>query len=237
VATNQANDDTEEGVSLMASASAAAVTRSRTARTAFVATCRTSETSCDDVVELRVDGVRCFASFALDASEDRRRRAMAVGPTTDRRLLHALWDLPEDVPVPWGSLDALDAATLREVGRGFVQDLGGAVLRLYRPAGRVTAVAAIAGRLDEAVRRVGQYPPIFRRLAVCVGVNDVRDEDVDLAVRYGIGGVVLQESQARVVVDPAPPQLGVPSVYRWWIGELAYRNRSYTPTASAHSRS
>jgi hypothetical protein len=208
----------------MANASSGAATRSRSARTAFGAVERTCEPSHHEVVELSVDGVRCFASFAPDASELQRRQATNAGAATDRRLLHALWELPEGVPVSWCSLDPFDVATLRDVGEGYIHDLGSAVLRSYRPAGKVTAVAAVAGRLDEAVRRVGQYPPIFRRLAVCVGVKCVQDDEIDLAIRYGIGGVVLQESEARVVAEPAPPRLGVPSVYRWWISELAYRN-------------
>lgn len=131
------------------------------------------------VTGLSVDGLRFFVSFVLDAHEDQRRRRIGVGAVSDRRLLHALWELPEGIPVRWDDVSSVDAETLRQSGQGLVDGAGDLVRRSYRPVCRVTTVAVVAARLGDAVRRVGELPPIFRRLAVATGARPPARGDID----------------------------------------------------------
>jgi hypothetical protein len=184
--------------------------------------------SVGSVAALSIDGLRFYAMVVLDAQEDSRRRSLGLGAVTDRRLLHALWTLPEDVPVPWEDVDPVDAETLRSAGLGVVDADDEAVCRTYRPPGDVTSVVVVASRLGTAIEQVGELPPIFSRLAVATGATPPDAGEVDLARCYGIGAAVQRGSEATMIVEPAPPQLGVPAVYRWWVNELAYRNAAYT---------
>jgi hypothetical protein len=51
----------------------------------------------------------------------------------------------------------------------------------------------------------------------------------------GIGVVVVSAVGAELLVEPRPPLLGVPAVYRWWISELSYRNWGYANCAHCRS--
>lgn len=200
------------------------------ARAALQATGLQTRCSCE-VVELTIDGARSFVLFRLNIGEHRRRNQARSGAITDRGLLHALWSLPEDIPVPCEKLTTRDAATLQQSGRGHVIKRGGSLCRVFRPAGTIQAVVAVARSLGDAVGRVGQYPAIFERLAVSLTAQ-LRDEDIWAAQQLGVGIVTHAAPGHTEVVDtPAEARRGVPGVYRWWISELAYRNWGYANCA------
>lgn len=176
------------------------------------------------VVELVVGGARWFTVFTPSAEEHRRRQLNGLGAVTDTGLLHALWALPEDIPVPLGALRPDDANTLKQAGGGHALDHRGAVTRSFRAAGTVTAVAVVATLLNDAVRRVMQLPPIYRRVAIPTASRGVRTEALDRARTTGVGVVEVDAGVPAVRLAPAAAVLGVPAVYRWWVSELAYRN-------------
>jgi len=172
------------------------------------------------VVELHIDGNRFAVEFDLDRGEHRRRQALGIGPATNTGLLHALWELPAGISVPAGCLSEKDLATLGELGEGYVECTDD-VSRTFSPAGTITAVVVVADGMDEAITRVSRLPPIFRRLAVAFR-HPCRDQST--ASKSGIGSAVFASGGIKALVAPGPAVRGVPAVYRWWLGEIAYRN-------------
>jgi hypothetical protein len=199
-----------------------AVARLAAARAALAALGNRDSCECS-VVELRIDGSRFAVRFDLDRHEHRRRQQVGAGAATHTGLLHALWELPAHVPVPATCLDDLDLSTLRELGAGYVEGTE-MLTRTFAPAATVTAVVVVAKGMNEALARASRLPPIFWRLAA----SSRRPARFDMAIAAGhasgVGGVVVGGDGTEVVVAPRSPIRGVPAVYRWWLGELAYRN-------------
>lgn len=192
-------------------------------------------TSDCSVVELSVDGSHFFVHFAVDRVEHERRRRMAVGAATCTGLLHALWSLPEGIPFDWRALDDRDAKTLKDAGAGWIDSDGSSVTRRFRPGGTIELLTHGHRHLGQAIRRVAHHPPIFRRVAVWggeeLGGTELHSEHLEWARILGVGVVSVDDDGPAVLIRPAPAELGVPSVYRWWMSELAYRNWLYANCA------
>lgn len=173
-------------------------------------------------VRLRVDGRAVIVLFDLDAGEHQRRVDGGLGAVTSTGLLHALWLLPSDVPVPIEQVPSVKQARLRRA-HGMCSEREGSFERVYSPAGRVVAVAAESGAPDRALRAAAQLPPIFERAAVVGPLGTRRRERLAAeATQLGVGLVEGGDSTAQLVVSPLPAQRGRPGVYRWWVAELAY---------------
>jgi hypothetical protein len=169
-----------------------------------------------------VEGRSVLVAFEPDPHEHRRRDDQEVGAISSRRLLHALWSLPDQLRWPASGLDPYDTETLLSQGAGFVQTDGGNFVRLYQPPGQVRAVGLRSRRLDDAVQRVGLFPPIFFRYAIAARRCRSDDEAVITASAKGIGTAIAGSSGLTVLSEPDPPRTGVPGVYRWWLAEVAY---------------
>ncbi len=182
-----------------------------------------------DLVELSIDGLRCVARICVHSEEHQRRERLGLGAVTDTGLLHALWSLPEDLSFAWEELDPLDTATLQQLGAGHLISDDRATVRSYRSPAVVNTVLSVAGTAKDAIRRIGQFPPIFVRVAVVISAAARWDRYLELAEQLGIGVVVdtAEAGDTKIMKLPAPLTVGVPSVYRWWISELAYRNWRY----------
>src|ERR1700721_2657681 len=74
----------------------------------------------DALVPLSVDGYCFSAGIAFDEAELFRRDCAGIGAVTSRGLLHALWSVPHEIPIPWSSLSPLDRFTLESEGKGCV---------------------------------------------------------------------------------------------------------------------
>jgi hypothetical protein len=204
------------------SATDPAVERLATARAALAALGNRDSCECS-VVELRIDGSRFAARFDLDYREHHRRQRAGAGAATSTGLLHALWELPAHVPVPATCLGDLDRSTLREFGAGYVEGTE-ELTRTFAPVATVTAVVVVAKGMNEAMARASRLPPIFWRLAASLRRPARFEDAVTAGHASGVGGVVVGGGGSEVVVAPRAPMRGVPAVYRWWLGELAYRN-------------
>ena len=194
-----------------------------------------------DVVEFQVDGSKLLAHVAVDVDEHHRRLGAGCAAITSTRSLHALWELPDGIPVSESALSDTNANTIKTFPYGLVRRSGRTFLREYQPVVTVLAVAVVAVAVDIAIRRVRTQPTIFRRVAICDVVKDARIVDSAEAVKSarlnGIGVVTTSTSGrcSEVLVEPAAGVLGVPAVYRWWVGELAYHE--WSQAQSAHSLS
>lgn len=173
-----------------------------------------------ELAEVAIDGVSWFAGFEIDLVEHHRRVSVGLGAVVDRRVLHAMWELPEGVSIPESNLSAADRSTLRDCDPGVVERSGGRVARLFHPAGSVKLAVAGSRRAADGLRRTAVIPPIFERLVVSAIKPSCRD--AELATRRGIGLVWSSPDGPVVFVPPRAAHVGVPAVYRWWVGEIAY---------------
>ena len=182
------------------------------------------------VVELQVDGARFAVDFVLDEHEHRSRSALGLGPATNTGLLHALWELPEGVPVRADRLTEQNVATLRDLGVGYVRGTD-VLTRTFNPVGSIRSVLVVTNSMEMAVAGVARLPPIFRRLAVAFRRPDKRAFATNARASTGIGRVLMGSGGAEVLAEPEAAIRGVPAVYRWWLAELAYRNWGYVNCA------
>ena len=172
-------------------------------------------------VAVRLEGVPAIVAFELDTVEDHRRRELGVQAITSRALLHALWLLPEGGWVDSGSLPdhkadllAREPAVVRQRASGF--------FRTYVPAGRVHAIGFSSGSLQRALRQALRHPPTVRRYAVISSSRSLSSTSLAEAREWEVGVIVHGENAAAVLVPPGVPEIGIPSVYRWWLIESAY---------------
>lgn len=172
-------------------------------------------------LDVIVDGMPMVVVFSPNAAEHERRAALDAGAVTSRRLLHALWAVPGGLRWPVAAVAAEDVRTLVQEGQAFATVGDSHVERHYRPAGEIEAVATFRRCLRDAVDAAAALPPIFRRYAVAQQMPRQTAGVLEDAARYGIG--ILLPNGSVGPVRAGEPELGIPSVYRWWIAEVAYR--------------
>jgi hypothetical protein len=180
-------------------------------------------------VHLQIDGSAMLAAFEPDFGEHHRRLTSNVEAVTSTPILHGLWLLPSGVRVPASALPDRKVDALRRAA-GFVAESEAGFERLYSPAGVVRAVAFVGRDGARALERAVRFTPILQRLVVVTGTTPIAGPTERLAREWGVGLVAVDEGVTRVVVSAGPPERGVPSVYRWWIAELAYRSWLYEST-------
>ncbi len=176
----------------------------------------------DELVSLVLEGRSIVFALELDSAEHKRRGERRLGGITSRGLLHALWALPEAIEWPTASVSEPDVRTLEQDGRGLVVSRRGTIRREYRPAGAIRAVALLGRSLEDAVVGIGGFPPIFRRYAVASRPTAQDDHAVSVANEIGAGAATATGRGLLVHTRSAPPLIGVPAVYRWWLAERAY---------------
>lgn len=179
-------------------------------------------------VRLSVDGQHYVVGLELDPAEHRRRHENRLGAIPSTGLLHALWELPLGVAIPWHALKPIDRSTLHEEGKGWVEHTGDTVVRTYRPAGAIRSVLVSHDSLSTAVNRAGSHPPTVRRIALWAHesshVSAHQEASLARARALGVGVWAGLGERISQLVEPAQPMLGRPVVFRWWQAELAYRN-------------
>lgn len=189
-----------------------------------------SEVLSSRFVSIRVDGMSMLVGFELDHGEHRRRMRLGVGAVTSTELLHGLWLLPSGVPVPAGCIPQVKIERLRAAVHSVAETCHG-FERLYSPAGRVQSVAFVGRNPDEMVHRAIRFTPIFQRFAIVVGgAIPLPSKAVRAAREWEVGVIEVTDESARLVVEAGEPVAGVPSVYRWWMAELAYQSWLYENT-------
>lgn len=178
----------------------------------------------ETVVSLCLDGARMLVAMELDAGEHQRRVAARVGAITSTELLHGIWLLPAGGAVRAAALPGNKVQNLRAepyVARRY----GSSLVRTYSPPGVVRAVGFGGRCVERAVLRAARFTPIFQRFVLL----DDDEPKVPLRVEWearewGVGIVVLRRGHCTEQIVPAAEAVvGVPSVYRWWVAELAYR--------------
>jgi hypothetical protein len=173
-------------------------------------------------VSMKLDGAPMLAVFEPDSFEHARRAAAGVGAITSTALLHGLWLLPSGVRVPVITVPDRKVDHLRSAPHMAGETEAG-FERLYSPAGVVHAVAFASRDAHGALERAIRFTPVFRRFVVAPNAGMLPREAESLAREWCIGLLELQSARARLHLAAGTAVVGVPTVYRWWIAELAYR--------------
>lgn len=178
----------------------------------------------ETVVSLCLDGARMLVALELDPDEHRRRVDARVGAITSTALLHGIWLLPTGGAVRAAALPDHKVQSLH--AQPYVaRQCGGSFERTYSPPGVVRAVGFAGRCVESAVLRAARFTPIFQRFFL------LDDDDLGVPLRveweareWGVGIAALGRGhRTKQVVPAAEAVVGTPSVYRWWVAELAYR--------------
>ncbi len=180
------------------------------------------------VVSISIEGSKMLAAFELDPKEYKRRQRIGVGAITSKALLHGLWSLPTGGFVPSEALPDVKVQRLRTAPHSVIETDRG-FWRTYDPPGTLRSVAFDGSSVDRSVHRAIRFTPIVQRFVLTHGSNEPVPWPIEcLAREWGVGIIdVEQKDGPRVIVPASPAEIGVPSVYRWWLAELAYKNYLY----------
>lgn len=167
-----------------------------------------------------------IAAMEIDRTEIARRRALGIGAITDTALLHGLWLLPHGIECPLSSEHDHKADRIRDAPYAAIAD-GNLFVRTYQPPGTVRAVAVADRSIPSGARRVHPWvSTIFERWIV---LREPPKRMSAIAGRltsmHGIGVIAANADSgaaAMVIRQPAPPVVGIPHVYRWWIAEVVW---------------
>ncbi len=182
------------------------------------------------LVAVRIDGASMLVGFELDLIEHGRRTRVGVGALTSAELLHGMWLLPSGVPVPFSALPPKKIERLRAASHSVAETRIG-FERLYSPPGVVRSVAFVGRNAERLVQRSIRFTPIFQRVAVVVDGSKPLSARVECTAReWAVGIVEVNSGAARCALSAGPAETGVPSVYRWWMAELAYQSWLYENT-------
>lgn len=175
-----------------------------------------------EVVQIVLDGQPLLALLDVQAAEHTRRQHVGVGAITSKALLCGLWMLPTGAPV---QADQLPSAKVERFKRssGVVEESPAGWARHYSPAGVVRALAIVRRAARPALDAASQLPPIFDRWAFAdEGLRNPSSQLLARAAMAGVGLARIDDTSGSAVVEAAPAIVGVPGVFRWWIGEVAY---------------
>lgn len=177
----------------------------------------------DELVRFAFGGSLVMGLLSVSEPERQRRRALpAVGDLSDLDLLHSLWNIPFGEPISEIALEADVVATLDRFPAA-VERNGDVLLRTFQPIGHIGAVIFSASKPEAAVNQAIRFTPIIRRFARV----EVKPSSAILAeaAEWGIGILVADKGERPVVLrNAAQPVIGLPTVFRWWLAEHAYRS-------------
>jgi hypothetical protein len=171
------------------------------------------------VVSMSIDGCPVLGAFEVDSAEDERRSTLDVGAVTSLSLLYGLWQIPVGGRVQAASLPEKKRAELLS-SPDLVRACGGGLERTYAPPGILRAAGFLGRDPSRAVRRAARFTPIVERFVAVEAGDPLATSTLREAREWGVG--VVRAEDAQFVVPTLSAVLGVPSVYRWWIAELAY---------------
>ena len=149
-------------------------------------------------------------------------------PSLQRLSSMALWLLPFGGFVASEALPDVKVQRLRMAPHAVIENQRG-FSRTYAPPGVLRSVAFVSNSVARSVHRAVRFTPIFQRFVLTHESSGPVPWPVECVAReWGVGIIALSEKAGPQVVVPAcPAKIGVPSVYRWWVAELAYERYLY----------
>jgi hypothetical protein len=167
----------------------------------------------------------------LDHHEHQRRATEGIGALTSTGLLHGLWLLPSRLPVPIAEIPDVKLERLRSTP-GCVIECNQSLIRIYSPPGVVERLTFEGSSIRGLLRRAIKAAPVFERNIIvrCARQPAIDSRTLAEATEWGVGISIAVGEEIETIVLPSRPSLGVPSVYRWWVAELAYEGVLYENT-------
>ena len=182
-------------------------------------------------VQFSIDGSEVLGALEICSSEHERRRQAGVGGITSAALLHGLWLLPPHGLTPPGMLPEMKVQRLRAAPHAAVETDEGFELA-YSPPGMLRSVAFRGRSVERAVDRAARFTPIVERFVLIDETQQPVASPAECVAReWGVGIISLRcRNSPEILVPAIPAETGVPSVYRWWVAELAYERYLYENT-------
>lgn len=183
------------------------------------------------VVRFSIDGSEMLGALEICRAEHERRKQSDIGAITSTALLHGLWLLSPHAPTPVGMLPEIKVQRLRAAPHTAVETDTG-FERTYSPPGVLRCVTFRGRSVERAVTRAARFTPIMQRFVVIdESQQPVASPTECIAREWGVGIIALHcEGSPEVLVPASPVETGIPSVYRWWVAELAYERYLYDST-------
>ena len=180
------------------------------------------------VVRFAIDGLEILGALELSFDEHKRRAREEVGAITSTALLHGLWLLPTGGPTPPGMLPEVKVQRLRGAPHAAVETDAG-FDRTYNPPGILRSIAFSSSSVERSVDRAARFTPIVQRFVLVEENQEPVASSIECVAReWGVGIISLRCGACPEVLVPASPaETGIPSVYRWWVAELAYERYLY----------
>jgi hypothetical protein len=169
--------------------------------------------------------------YRLDAGESRRRRETGLGAITRMDLLDLLLSLPHECPVPYGSLTVRERHLLRSMPAGSVESRNGKLIRRAVVPLTVELAALRAYDWRRGLDRASLLAPFCSRAVILRRVPDDVDALLAEAAYYGIGVVVAEAGEVRVLADPEPFSKQSHKAAGWWFAEEVYAQVSGSAAA------
>ena len=178
------------------------------------------------VALVRVLGRPTAIMYRPQAEEMRRRRETGLGAITRMDLLDLLLSLPHECPVPLGSLTGHERHLLRSMPAGSVQSRNGKVIRRAVAPLTVELAAVRACDWRRGLDQASLLAPFCSRAVVLGRVPDDADALLAEAAYYGVGVVVAEAGEVRVLADPEPFTRRSHKAAGWWFTEEVYAQAS-----------
>jgi hypothetical protein len=176
------------------------------------------------LASVRLPSCSAVAVYQPEIAEHQRRLGSETGAVRCTSTLSALWEMPAGISVPVDAIPTTVRGALLGSPGLVAQPAPGWARREFEPCGVVTELFCASRSADVALRNASLLSPIYSRWAVFMA--DVQAADlvriVEIAEGCGVGAMVLTDDGVLELCSPAPPVLGQPHVFRWWMVEMAY---------------
>jgi len=183
------------------------------------------------VALVRVLGRPTAVMYRSDAGESRRRRETGLVAITRMDLLDLLLSLPCERPVPCRSLTGRERRLLRSLPAGSIEIGNGTVIRRAVVPLTVELAAVRAYDWRRGLDQASLLAPFCSRAVVLERVPDDVDALLAEAAYYGVGVVVVQAAEVRVLADPEPFSRQGHKAAGWWFAEEIYAQVSGSAAA------
>jgi hypothetical protein len=146
-------------------------------------------------------------------------------------LLDLLLSLPRECPVPYGSLTGHERHLLRSLPTGSVETGNGKVIRRAVVPLTVELAAVRAYDWRRGLDQASLLAPFCSRAVVLERVPADADALLAEAAYYGVGVVVAEAAEVRVLSDPEPFSRQSHKAAGWWFAEEIYAQVSGSAAA------
>ena len=174
-----------------------------------------------ETVRFRFAGAQVDAFFDLNEPEHDRRTRAGIPALLDRCLLDVLAELPHGEHVPWSVIDPVKQPVLDSAPPGIVRTDQYVIMRTWRPAIELKAVARRVRTWRRDMHAVSLFAPDAPRYLIVATARGPQHPMLVRARMLGVGVVMDNGSSSRVLV-PAQRLPVSPTARHWRLLETVY---------------